>query len=332
MKSSIQFQITLFAFATLSNGATASVHFTNDQPGYVAKVDMYTVVDNYEYGATTFSCEHYLHFGESLDFEDQPPCTYSVTGILWIQKNYTILVSGRTEVATGCTVTYSALLNPNSGMTLYWFKNGDYLGTGTTRSITYTTTGSYTITVSDRYTLNAPDSIQSQTTVTAIDPTPPPSMGWGVFDVVCPPISGKIISTSGPPWILGRTRATLNYKCKPNIDCSGAFDSIGARVTITEYVYDSRINNAADIAAISNAEAQHVQVWATMVNNIGSRTENGRRESSYAAATATTGDWETNVIQQEVSTATNLNAAYDQPGGQHPTLGNSIVSHGGFTP
>lgn len=163
-------------------------------------------------------------------------------------------------------------------------------------------------------------------------PTAPPSMGWGVFDVVCPAISATIISTSGPPWILGRTAGQLAYKCKPNIDCSGAFDSIGARVTITEYVYDSRINNSADIAAVSAAEAQHVQVWTTMINNIQSRTENGRREPSYAAATATTNDWETNVIMQELVAATNANAAYDQAGGPHKTLGNSIVSNGGFTP
>lgn len=88
MKFFIQFLITQFAFAVLSVCAAASVHFTNNTPGYVAKVDMYTVIDNYEYGVTTFSCEHYLTYGQSLDFDDYPPVRYMLTGIQWIALDW----------------------------------------------------------------------------------------------------------------------------------------------------------------------------------------------------------------------------------------------------
>lgn len=59
MKSSIQFLPSLCVFLILQISAAADVDFTNNSPGYVAKVDMYTV-DNGEWGVTTFSCEHYL--------------------------------------------------------------------------------------------------------------------------------------------------------------------------------------------------------------------------------------------------------------------------------
>lgn len=64
--------------------AIGSVFFTNNNPGYVAKVTMYTVVDNFEWGVTSFSCEHYIPQGQSLNFEDIPPVTYSLTGLTWI--------------------------------------------------------------------------------------------------------------------------------------------------------------------------------------------------------------------------------------------------------
>ena len=84
MKSFIRFLTSAFAISILPAASNASVFFTNNNPGYVAKVDMYTVVDNQQWGVTTFSCEHYLGHGESLNFEDYPPITYMLTGILWI--------------------------------------------------------------------------------------------------------------------------------------------------------------------------------------------------------------------------------------------------------
>lgn len=85
MKTSFQLLMVLFAAVVQSANGTASVNVTNNTPGVILSVSMYTVVDNAQYGGvTTFSCDHFLHYGQTLFFQDSPPVSYYLTGILTI--------------------------------------------------------------------------------------------------------------------------------------------------------------------------------------------------------------------------------------------------------
>jgi hypothetical protein len=80
MKSILRCLMLLLGLGLLSVHGTASVNITNNTPGVIRFVTMYTVVDNGEFGVTTFSCDHFLHYGQSLVFVDSPPVSHYLIG------------------------------------------------------------------------------------------------------------------------------------------------------------------------------------------------------------------------------------------------------------
>jgi len=91
MKSYIQFLPIVLALVFVPAVAKADAYSINDNPGYIKHVTIQNHIGcapSYEY---TFTCEHYLEYGESIAFVDGPEgdnCwhTYTVVSTVWVPQ------------------------------------------------------------------------------------------------------------------------------------------------------------------------------------------------------------------------------------------------------
>ncbi len=83
MKSTIQLPFVMSALVLVPAVASADVYETNDRPGFVLNVTMTSEIFSGPPGTGTytyyytFSCEHYLNYGESIAYADSSGDTYS---------------------------------------------------------------------------------------------------------------------------------------------------------------------------------------------------------------------------------------------------------------
>ncbi len=246
-----------------------------------------------------------------------------------------ITLYGPSSICTGCIATYTAIVSPSGGnQLLYWFLDGVYLGQpGVTLAITLSAAGPRTITVSDKQTWGATGAKTASVTTTVI-PKLMPSNGvtLGSFAVIHPPIYSAFVVVAGSD-ILGLTQASRDYSTICNCTCTGYILESGLRINLTQYCYDSRINNAADIAAVSNAEAQHLALYQQFAAAVTNQYNNMTRTTSTSQQCDNLATTFINYRNQEYDAMMLNQAALDNPStGSHPQLGREIRAHGGWGP
>ena len=326
--------------------AVANVNVCNESACFVKKVVMRSTIEcpDYYY-QTTFTCEHYLNPGECMLFEDgwDGGCyfTYTVESITWISmattQSASITLAGPATVCSDCDGTYVATVGAGCSVAeVQWSRNGVPLGSGPpSLTLHLISTGTTTITAS------IPGA--SSTVTTTVLARPSPGSGapaWGTFDVQCPPIQGAIIvSSSASNQPLGLTGgdgadggAEVLQDTRCSCTCTGWDLKASFRIKVTKYYYDSRINNAADIAAVSAAEAQHVQSFQTCASGIASDYASMAASANIEADCLSLRTSFINLKNARINVMIAYNQNLDKPGGQHPTLGNSIKAHGGWGP
>lgn len=129
MKSLIRNLFAICALAILSTSASASVFESNYTSGYIKKVVMRSTVDgmgcSYYY---TFTCEHYLNYGESMAYQDfdtsSGDCVlhyyYWVDSITWIPVETPATLPG--QIAPGLTIGSDLKLYNSSGWAISGFQ------------------------------------------------------------------------------------------------------------------------------------------------------------------------------------------------------------------
>ena len=329
----------------LAPWSRADVSEANNDPCVTKKVVVFNRLTCGDYYQTTFTCEHYLSFGESMllvDGYESFPCfhTYTLQSITYLPSPVSPAVtglSGPSSICSDCDATYTASLAPDCPSAVVdWYQDGQYLGAGSRWKTIHLVTppGSTTITAT------AGGASASVTTTVLEKPSPNNAPPWGIFDVSCPSISPSLLynanSANTPLGITGgegpNGGAAVLQDTKCSCTCTGWELKASFRIDVSIYHYDYRINNQADIAAVSAAEAQHVQSFQDCANAIA---------NDYAGMTTTSGTYDdclnirTNFINLKTARI-NFMIAYNQnldmPGGVHPNLGDSIKAHGGWSP
>ena len=119
----------MVALALPPTFARASVNITNTTSGYIEHVTMQSYIYCSSGYTSSFSCEHYLNYGESISYNDYSPdgwCSYTYgTGtVVYIPSPYTISstttaapVSQRTKIGVGEVVTVTLSPTPSSPTT-----------------------------------------------------------------------------------------------------------------------------------------------------------------------------------------------------------------------